>query len=467
MSTLKKIDPNSGLGVENSLAIFDLPPTAIAFNKTSVRELIPISTITQQGPYVFRIFPDNQFIDLSRTWMYLVTKLEKREANGTWVPLSNTTDDDKHTGVINNFGNSFIKQLKISINNVECSDSGTLYAYRSYIDHELTHSREYRKGISEAGCYYTDSEHSEIPGLYNDKGFKARVNRFSGGRECYTLSKLAFDLAQQGNLMLNNSDIIFTIYRNTDDFLIHTPNYPERTAVDPKDGTQQVVTYKQNQSTYRLVVVDIRLYTVCVDVVQSLQNAISKQLESVSAKYPMRRVEVRSVFLGKGRQHLTHNIFQTVIPRRVIVGFVKNQAFSGSRYNSPFLFEHANLRSICVEANGTSFPATPYQFDFERKQYVRGFVDMYQGLGLLDNELPISITMDKFSYGWTFFVIPLTSSLKDPYGTFEVIRNGTTVIKCTFNRPIADDGYDMVVFAEFDHILTINSDRVLSVDGSV
>jgi hypothetical protein len=120
-----------------------------------------------------------------------------------------------------------------------------------------------------------------------------------------------------------------------------------------------------------------------------------------------------------------------------------------------------------VEANGLSYPAEPYQFDFDRDNYIRGFVDMYLGLGLVDEDRSINLTMDKFRLGWTFFVIPLTSSLKDPPGMFEIIRNGTTVIKCVFNEPIADEGVDMVVFAEFDHILTINSDRVLSVDGSI
>jgi hypothetical protein len=277
---------------------------------------------------------------------------------------------------------------------------------------------------------------------------------------------LDFDLAQQGNLLLNNSDVIFTIYRNSDEFLLHTPNYPA-SVPDPKDATKTIRSVITNSTQYRIVLVDIRLYCVTVDVVQSLQNAISKQLESSSAKYPMRKIEVRSVFLGKGRQHLTHNIFQTVIPRRVIIGFVKNLAFSGSRKESPFVFEHTHLRSICVEANGLSYPAEPYQFDFDHDNYIRGFVDMYLGLGLVDEDRSINLTMDKFRTGWTFFVIPLTSSLKDPPGMFEIIRNGTTVIKCVFNEPITDEGVDMVVFAEFDHILTINSDRVLSVDGSI
>ena len=77
MSTIQKIDTESVPSVENSLNIFSLLPTAIAFNRSQVRELLPITALDNQGPYVFRIFSDNQFIDLTRTWFYFETCIEK------------------------------------------------------------------------------------------------------------------------------------------------------------------------------------------------------------------------------------------------------------------------------------------------------------------------------------------------------------------------------------------------------
>ena len=53
MSTLKKIDPISVPEVENSLAVFDLLPTTVAFNQTYIRELLPLMKITREGPYTF------------------------------------------------------------------------------------------------------------------------------------------------------------------------------------------------------------------------------------------------------------------------------------------------------------------------------------------------------------------------------------------------------------------------------
>jgi hypothetical protein len=74
--------------------------------------------------------------------------------------------------------------------------------------------------------------------------------------------------------------------------------------------------------------------------------------------------------------------------------------------------------------------------------------------------------MREFASQSCFFVIPMTSTLEDTAG-MELIRSGTTLIKCTFNQPIVAGGMEMLVLGEFDSILSINADRVLSTDGSV
>ena len=98
--------------------------------------------------------------------------------------------------------------------------------------------------------------------------------------------------------------------------------------------------------------------------------------------------------------------------------------------------------------------------------YIRGFVDLYEHLNLIGRSHSINLTLPKYQEGWTFFSFNLTSTLKDS-SAFELIRNSTTVIKAVFNQPVAGDGYEMIVFGEFDQILSVTSDRVLTADGSV
>jgi hypothetical protein len=465
MTTLKKIDRFSAEGIENSLAIFDLPPTNVAINRTQTRELLPLSALNDTGPYTFRLFADNQFPDLSRTWLYLATRIEKK-INDDWVPIG-VTDDDKHIGVVQNFGHSFVRQMTVNISNVEVFNSGVHYAYRAYMLNELGYSNETRRGLHEAGCYYPDDLDQNDD---NNKGFKGRAARFAAGQTCETMVKLNFDLANQDLLMLSNSDIIITIHRNTDDFLLLSPYYDKKTqTTDPTTGVVTTGTANvsaANHSPYRIKILDMRLYVKTVDVTQSLNNAISKHLESTPAKYPLRRIETRSIFVGKGRTELSWNCFTNVVPRRLIIGFISNDAYSGRKSLSPFVFEHANIRSICAEASGYTYPNIAYNLDFSENKFIRAFTDLYSGLGLDKSDRTISLSMVKYMKSHCFFLIPMTSTLEDSSG-FETIKNSTTCIKVIFNNPIKDEGYEMIVLGEFDGIISVDKDRIITSDGQV
>ena len=50
---------------------------------------------------------------------------------------------------------------------------------------------------------------------------------------------------------------------------------------------------------------------------------------------------------------------------------------------------------------------------------------------------------------------------------FELIKNGATVLKVNFKEPIPEGGVQILVWGEFDQVLTISVDRVVSMDGSI
>ena len=115
----------------------------------------PITALDDNGPYTFRIFSENHFLDLTRTYLYLESKLQKKNDDGDWEAIGNA-DADANVSVVQNYGNSFIKRFDIKINGTEIFSSGTNYAYRAYLNHELFTSTETRRTLSEAICYYQD-----------------------------------------------------------------------------------------------------------------------------------------------------------------------------------------------------------------------------------------------------------------------------------------------------------------------
>jgi hypothetical protein len=88
--------------------------------------------------------------------------------------------------------------------------------------------------------------------------------------------------------------------------------------------------------------------------------AHEKALNISTAKYPIRRVEVKTFSLPTGTRTVNRgNIFLGQLPRRVVFFMVDNEGFVGNEKNNPFEFTHNNLNYISVEAGGQSCPAQP------------------------------------------------------------------------------------------------------------
>ncbi|KAL7079514.1 hypothetical protein ACQ4LE_001565 [Meloidogyne hapla] len=462
MTTIKKIDKDSAEGVDNRITFFSVPATNVGIQRSTYKELLPLNALNQSaGPFIFRYFGDSLYLDLSKTYFNLVLSLERKTATGEWVPITDgSTDDlkgDAFTGVAQYVGLTWIRRLTLSINGTQCYDSGIHYAYRCIILHELGADREVSKGLYEAALYYKDTVEKDD---FEGSGFKSRASRLAKGIQCRMFSHLDYDMARQNQLLIPHSDVIWTIYRNSDEFLIHTPKYR-------KAAGEALV---ENTLTYRLRLHDMRIFVKQVDLSMSLNNAIARHLEQTPAKYAYRKIEIRSVFLGKGRQEITHAAFTSTCPRRLIICFVSSPAFTGVTKLSPFTFENANVRSVSAEFGGFQFPSVPYDLDFVNSNFVRAYIDMYVGMDLdawpNSDQRTLSIGMNEFSKSSCFFVIPMTSTLEDTNG-LELIRQGTTTVRCLFNEPVREEGYEMIIMGEFDSILSINADRVLSTDGTV
>lgn len=448
MSSFKKIDSDSTSACSSSFNIFDIPQTNVSVNRGSYREFLPIATVTNDGPYTIRIHADNQWIDTSKCYFYLVASIQKYQ-NDEWKALENADN----VSVCNNFALSFIRNLKMDLNGVEFYDSNNLAAYRSYLMALLSYDTDVKNSWLAAQGFYTDDDDQNFT---DNGGLKDRAALFKNGKKAHFMAKLDFDLANQPLYLLNNTELIFTIHRSPDRFLIILPQTNPPTAAVAGDPTD-----------YRIVVHDVRMYVKMLDVMPSVNLAVLKKLLTTPAKYSMRKVELRSTFITSGRTELTHNVFTNVIPRRIILGMVNSKAYNGDFKLSPFNFEPMKIRSASIEANGMIYPMAPYNLDFPNDVYVRAFNDLYDTLGLIGQNKTCNISY--FAYknlGYTLFGFQLTSDLSDS-NAFELIKNGTTVIKLLFSDPIPVDGVELIVFAEFDSILSITNERVIVSDGSV
>lgn len=440
MSCPQKISESSPIAVNSALNVFTVPPTNVSVIRSHFREVLPLATITQESPYLFRLYSDNLWTDLSRIYLYLELSIEKPDDNGKWVAIEAA---EEHVGTIQGIGQTFVQQLKVSVGNTEVYDSGNLYPYKTYMTNELSFSTNVKRHFMGSLGHYQSLKHNDK----EDKGYNACCALFNKGKKAQLLSRLDFDMGNQELFLLNNLDLLFTINKAKDPFLLHT--------------------LKENDQTkYRLAVHDVKLYAKMVEVQPSLNMSIFKTLEKQPATYSVRKTEIKSTFISVGRYEIDYNVFSATIPRRLTIAMVANKAFNGDYALTPFNFEPFDIREIAVHAGGMIYPVVPYKLKFKDDFYVRAFVDMYEALGMANSERSMDISLEQFKSGWTFFVIPLTSTLDDSCG-FELLRSGTTSIRATFNSAIPEGGVEMIVLGEFDQMIMVDYNRHIVSDSKL
>ncbi|KAH7706449.1 hypothetical protein AAVH_26325 [Aphelenchoides avenae] len=409
-------------------------------------ELLPQSGVdTNTSTYEFRVHSDNRWLDLSKTYLYLQLQVLKKNGNA-YVPLHATNDAE--VSVVQSLGQSFVQQLKLSINGTEVYDSTKLYPYVSYIKSLLQCSPVVKETSLAFSGYFEDTKKQDK----TSNGWMTRQDLIEGGKLCEFRSRLDFDLANQSLYLLNNLDVVFKIYRNTDKFLVHSLR-GAAPHVDPNE--------------YHVQVHKIRLHVKAVDVQSSLNLAIMKTLANTSAKYPMRRTAAQSWFLTPGRREYTQNVFTNIIPRTFICAMVAGRAYDGEYNLDGFNFEHFNVENVNVIAGGVSFPTVPYNMNWvqEHAVWARPYMDMLEAYAITPN-VTNGIRPSQFWQGWSIFVIRLNPSLEDEEG-FELVRNGTTTLSLKFSQEVPAGGVEVICIGEFDQILSIDQNRIVLSDGTV
>ncbi|CAK5010937.1 unnamed protein product [Meloidogyne enterolobii] len=86
--------------------------------------------------------------------------------------------------------------------------------------------------------------------------------------------------------------------------------------------------------------------------------------------------------------------------------------------------------------------------------------------GTLDSN---GISMQRFSTGgFCLLVFNLTNSQEDNGPeTFDLIKNGTTSVKMSFNEPIPQGGVVLIAMGEVDSLLMLDRNRTITSDISV
>ena len=119
-----------------------------------------------------------------------------------------------------------------------------------------------------------------------------------------------------------------------------------------------------------------------VQLLPAIANDLNQAIAHHNAKFPIRRVEVKTFTVGTGlRSKVEDHLFQGQLPKRLFIGMVDNANFNGSFATNPFNFQHFNLSKLEVSCDGHSIYGKPFEPIFDLDQYLRSYMSLYQALG--------------------------------------------------------------------------------------
>ena len=433
---LRLLNPEStGVASSEISDLFTPPTTQLVVSGAKIIEHSPVNSLNHM-PIEFSVSAGKSFLDLQNSYLYVRCKIVDDEG----IVMDEPEEGEaKKVALSNLFGETFIRQMQIFYGQDMIYDSSTNHPYLSMVSALLAHDSEYKRTVL-AAAGYTEEEKMDNS---DDPGFLARVAKSKGEQEF--VSRINAPLFSQPLALIPYSTLRILIY----------PNSPAA-SIQQLDGVPRDL---------HVSFLSMKLCVRHLFVHDSALMQISKMIQDKGGvNYSLRHTSVRTFYLSQGRTSLPeHNLFLTSIPRRIFVMFVSSDAYNGNFGMNPFAFKHFNVKSISIEtSNGDTFPARPYEVDFNKSLFMRAYYDLFDTLQLVGSGDSCSITPAKFASNAAIFAIDLGCS-RDP--SVQLLREGSTCIRANFGTPIPNPGVTMIVLSEFDSQLSISAERTCRIDA--
>jgi hypothetical protein len=434
-----KIDKDSVNSITNALDFFQIPPTNVTVSSSKTFEILTDNPINDP-PYHFKIHSSDNYIDPTK--IYLLTEFRIRKESHLGMVMTNLAAGED-VAPIQLIGNTFMKNLRVRVNNRDVFNSNSLMAYKTYFTHELSYSPTAKMcHLNEAGYYSGMNDDS----LESGAGHEARKALFAGSRTAQFVAKLDADIFSQPLFLLSHIEIEIEIEPNESKFLLVSPNGATR---------------------YHLEMQACKLYVKKMSLMDGLSLDIARKLEDKPARYAVRKSEMKSMFISQGRYEFSANLFQEQVPRRIILGLVANADYVGHLAKSPFNFQPFDVREISIAANGRQFPQTHYDLAYTQNRYMRAFHDMNEAIGFANTSDGNGITYAQYGKTHCIYVFNLTNSGEDQGGLFDLIKTGSTAVHIRFGTPVPDGGIMLIAMGEVDSLFMIDRNRTITSDTTV
>ncbi|XP_071948941.1 uncharacterized protein F54H12.2-like [Antedon mediterranea] len=399
----------------------------------------PFNSITDTGPVQFNIQGSTEeYVDLSQTMLRVNVKITR--GDGTDLHA------DDPVGPTNLLLQSLFNEVDVSLNERLITPSNNTYSYRAMIETLLTYGADAKETHLTGGLFYKDTAgrmdvaNPTLDDAAANQGLKKR-----GSRLVDLIGPIHCDIFFQDRMMLNGVDIKLKLHRSKNAFCLMSSGA---------------------QAGYKLQLEAASIYVRKVKLNPSIALAHAKALERGSAKYPLRRVAVKTLSIPRGNLSFTReSLYNGNLPKRLVVGLVGTDAFNGDYSKNPFNFQHFNTNFISLYLDGEQIPWKPLKPNFEANgegSYILAYQSLFSGLNTLFDDTGNQISREDYARGYTLFAFDLTPDLSSS-GHFNLIKHGNIRLEIQFATALVET-INVIVYSEFDSLIEIDKSRNVILD---
>jgi hypothetical protein len=455
------VDPESGVVIPSTLELFDTAPTDMSIQAMEEIPYRPNTTFTPSSGDIRFEIPGNaeEFIVPNLTSMTF----------GLRVILSGGGDIGAahNVGIINNAAHSVFSDCTVTLGNQVVS-SDPCYAYTAMATNLLSYGNDAKESWLSNALYFKDTagqmeEMLNANAANGNRGLNKRSAYFANSAVVPCRIRLTSSVFNVDKHFPSLLDMKVVLARTKPEFYIMAPTVAAQGAV----GDENYV--PPTPPNFRVEIIDPILWVTKAKIFPPLAYNILQKLSRQPMKYNISRHVTRPITLGVGLQsHTIDNVTTGQLPKRLIFGFVRSEAFNGSYARNPFNFQHLNLNHAAVYVNGTCHPLTPFRptYGGERQNWLREYNSLFDSLGIHYGNSGIDINRDDYPLGYCLYGFDLTPNWSASVAApVNLDKSGSVRIEFQLSEALTT-AYSCIVFTEFDNIITIDNDRNVFVNYS-
>ena len=341
---------------------------------------------------------DNQFIDPYNTYVLIISSIKNPVGGNILARAAGAHNPVCNVLPVNGLGTAWLKKIDVKLNGTTVSFDGNMYSHRADIENRLSYpdtvgfdeEMEAFDQIDNADIHWDDANPAE-------HAYPAILRRYLKGKaskNMYTIARIHSEIFEQPKLLPPNTVLDIDFDRHDSDFLLLT---------------------KHNDRNYILKMESCELLTRLVD----MDEEITAEIDSVSVSgrimlYSVCRVKMMYYSCGANVVDLSNfNLLTTegnLLPRRIIVVMVREDAVHGNYNRDPFNYQHFNLAEFSLKVGSEQIPLTELKcnMDDDSNDILRPLFSALLANHLLFSNEELGINLSNYRNGNVFLAWDLT-----------------------------------------------------------